>query len=80
MDRGFGNSEKLQMLTDAGIRYMIPVLGFVGWTKKLIVRVKNDVFSNPLHIDEEGNSTYGCIVHDKTDDGRRIWAHVFYSP
>lgn len=80
MDRGFWSSEKLQMLTDAGIRYMIPVPNSVGWARKLIARMKNDVFSNPAHTDDDGTATYGCTVSDPTDAGRRIWAHVFYSP
>lgn len=79
MDRGFWSSEKLQMLTDAGIRYIIPVPNSVGWARKLIARMKNDVFSNPAHTDDDGTATYGCTVSDPTDAGRRIWAHVFYS-
>ena len=80
MDRGFWSAEKLQMLTESGIKYMIPVPNSVGWSKKLIERVKSDVFLTPPHIDDNGTATYGCTVYDPVKTGRRIWAHVFYSP
>ena len=80
MDRGFWSTEKLQMLTEAGIKYMIPVPNSVLWAKKLISKVKSDVFLIPPHIDDDGTATYGCTVYDPIRTGRRIWAHVLYSP
>lgn len=80
MDRGFWSVEKLQMLTDAGIKYMIPVPNSVSWAKKLIVKFRSEVFSSDPHKEDDGTYTYGCTVYDPLKTGRRIWAHVFYSP
>lgn len=80
MDRGFWSTEKLQMLTDAGIRYMIPVPSSVKWARSLISENRDGVFARDPRIDDSGVSTYGCTVYDPTKSGRRVWAHVFYSP
>ena len=80
MDRGFWSAEKLQLLTDAGIKYMIPVPNSVSWAKKLIIKFRSEVFTCDPHKESDGSYTYGYTIYDPLKTGRRIWAHVFYSP
>lgn len=80
MDRGFWGQERLQMLTDEGIKYMIPVPSSVSWGKKIISDNKSNVFLQPPHEDDDGSKTYGCTVYDPNGEGRHVWAHVYYSP
>lgn len=80
MDRGFWSSERLDMLTENRIRYMVPVPSSVAWARKLIAAHVADVFLAPPHEDADGGKTYGFTVHDPTGAGRHVWAHIFYSP
>lgn len=80
MDGGFWSVEKLQMLTDAGIKYMIPVPNSVSWARELMVKFRSGVFNGTPQGEDDGTCTYGCTVYDPLKTGRRIWAHVFCSP
>lgn len=80
MDRGSWNAEKLQMLTDAGIKYMIPVPGSVGWARKLVSDFRSEVFNSTPLKEDDGSYTFACTVYDPLKTGKRIWAHVLYSP
>lgn len=79
MDRGFWKKVFLDMLYEKRIKVCIPVPSSVGWAKELIKKHKNDVFTS-FYEDEQGNITFCYTVYDPQGEGRKVWAHIYYSP
>ncbi len=79
MDRGFWKKTFLDMLHEKGVKFALPVPSSVGWAKELIKKHKNDVFSS-YYDDDEGNTTFCYTVYDPQKEGKRVWAHIYYTP
>ena len=80
MDKGFWKKENLEMLRSKGIKFTLPVPSSVSWATKLIKEHKNDVFSSSYYEDDDGNTTFCYTVYDPQNEGRKVWAHIYYSP
>jgi transposase len=78
MDRGSWSNEKLKILMDEGIKFMVLIPSTLSWAKQIILKHCNDVFVNPPQVDSDGNATYGFTVYDPAQSGHRVWAHLFY--
>lgn len=80
MDRGFWSMEKLNILVQNNIHYMIPVPSSVAWARKLIEQNKSNVFQNSPVQGSDGEDTYCFTVFDPLQERRHVWAHIYYSP
>jgi len=80
MDRGFYSQGNLDLLSARGVKVMIPVPSSLKWARDLIGRHKDDVFSQDYRTDSDGGTTFGYTVYDPLGEGKRVWAHVYYSP
>lgn len=80
MDRGFWTESNMSYLAENGVKCMIPVPSKLSWSKKLIKEMKARVYENSPYVDSDDEATYWYTVYDPRKEGRRAWAHLFYSP
>ena len=80
MDKGFWTEANMSYLAEKGVKCMLPVPAKLSWSKKLIKEMKTRVYENAPYIDTDDEATYWYTVYDPRKEGRRVWAHLFYSP
>ncbi len=78
-DRGFYSEHNLELLSENGYKFTIPVPSSVSWSKKLIAEHR-DSLVHPSHlIEDNGNILYGKTVYKSTNYGR-TWYHIYFDP
>jgi len=80
MDKGFWSDSNLQHMADNHVKCMMPMPSHLALSKEIIGKRKDEVFENKPYVDANEEATYWCTVYDPRGEGKRAWAHVYYSP
>jgi len=78
-DRGFYSERNLQLLSDNGYKFTIPVPSNIVWQKKLIAEHRDTLVHPDNLLDDRGSIMYGKTVYKTTDHGR-TWYHIYFDP